>query len=241
MLEAGVGAALTSHTALRLHGLGDDVDVVHVVVSKGTRVRTLPGVKVHESRRFDPRRDIHPARLPPSVRVERATVDAAAWTRHGRAACGVMADAVRERLTTSPRLRAELLSAGKVRHRRLLEAVLHDIEGGSQAISEIDFVRLCRRARLPIPIRQAIRTDSNGRRRYLDALFQRQDGSVFAVEVDGGVHLRPAKSWDDSLRANEIVIGGTPLLRFPSVIVRTEEALVRRQLTAMIQFGPIAA
>lgn len=243
VLECGAGAAVAAQTALRLYGLDDiGTETVQLVVARGTRIRPLPGVKVHESRRFRPERDIHPTRRPPVVRVERAAIDAAVWTRRTRSACAVLAAAVRERMTTASRLKTELRSAGQVRHRRLLAAVLNDIEGGTHALSEIDFARLCRRFGMPPPTRQAIRLDAQGRRRYLDAEFRRPDGSVFAVEVDGGVHLQPAKSWDDAIRANDIVIGGTPLLRFPSVIIRTDTAIVRRQLLAMWHGAtPIAA
>ena len=97
-------------------------------------------------------------------------------------------------------------------------------------MSEIDLGALCRRFALPAPIRQEVRVEKNGRRRYLDAVWIRADGRRVVVEVDGALHLAPRRWWDDQLRQNELVIAGSLVLRFPSVIVRLEQALVADQL-----------
>ena len=89
---------------------------------------------------------------------------------------------------------------------------------------------MCRRYRLPVPFRQAVRVEPSGRRRYLDALWRRPDGSLLAGEVDGALHRRPEKWMDDDLRQNEVVIAGTPVLRYPTVIVRCEPDRVADQL-----------
>ena len=66
LLNAGEHAALCGRTALELTGLdGWSKPTIEVVVVRGTLVPTKPGVLVHESRRFDPQVDIHPARRPP--------------------------------------------------------------------------------------------------------------------------------------------------------------------------------
>jgi hypothetical protein len=105
-----------------------------------------------------------------------------------------------------------------------------DAEQGADALSEIDFTNLCRRFGLPLPTRQAVRVEPGGRRRYLDAEWRLADGRILAVEVDGAYHLE-ARQWSaDQLRQNEVVIGGTLVLRFPSNIVRNEPELVADQL-----------
>ena len=142
----------------------------------------------------------------------------------------MLAAAVQQGLTTAHLLRDALEGASRTRHRRVLLAAVDDIEQGSRALSEIDLVRLCRRHGLPEPVRQAVRVEPSGRRRYLDAEWVLADGRRFAAEVDGALHLVPTRWWDDSLRQNEIVIAGTPVLRFPSVVVRCEELLVADQL-----------
>jgi hypothetical protein len=226
--------ALAGLTAARVHGLrGFETDVVHVVVRRDTRVCPVPGVRVHVSRRFSAAADVHPTHRPPMVRRERAVLDAAVWSPRPRLACALVAAAVQQRLTTATRLRAELLAAGSVRHRRILLAVLGDIEGGAHSLSEIDFGPLCRGAGLPPPVRQAVRTDRFGRRRYLDAVLRRRDGTTFAVEVDGAVHLLARSYWEDMDRGNELVIAGERLLRFPSVAIRLDPDRVVDQLRRM--------
>ena len=50
------------------------------------------------------------------------------------------------------------------------------------------------------------------------------------VEVDGALHLSPRRWWDDQLRQNEISLADALVLRFPSVVLRTEEPVVVSQL-----------
>jgi hypothetical protein len=218
-------AGLTATADYGLSGFGDET--VHILVAHGTRVASMPGVRVHVSRRFG-EEDIAPGRLLPTVRVERALVDAASWTHAPRKACGLLAAGVQQRLTTASRLRTELRSATKARHHALLTLVLGDIEGGADSFAEIDFGRLARRAGLPPPRRQAFRLDRAGRRRWLDADF----GS-FSAEVDGAVHLRPLRYWDDMERQNDLVIAtAKPILRFSTVALRLMQDVVVAQLGA---------
>lgn len=72
-----------------------------------------------------------------------------------------------------------------------------------------------------------MRQDASGRRRYLDATWRRADGRLVVVEIDGALHLIVRRWWDDQLRQNEIVLGADAiLLRFPSIVVRTDERVV---------------
>jgi hypothetical protein len=157
-------------------------------------------------------------------------VIAAASLPKPRSACGLLAAVVQQGLARAEELRAAVDAVPNARHRRAMRAALDDIAQGSQSLSEIDFVRLCRRHGLPLPTRQAVRVDATGRRRYLDVEWRLPDGRVVAVEVDGALHLN-ARQWvDDQLRQNEVVLGGTVVLRFPSVVVREEPWLVVAQL-----------
>lgn len=109
-----------------------------------------------------------------------------------------------------------------------------DIAQGSHALSEIDFLNLCRRFGLPSPTRQAVRTDRFGRRRYLDVEWRLPDGRIVVAEIDGALHLSPLRWVDDQLRQNEVVIGGTIVLRYPTVVVRAEPQLVAEQLARVL-------
>jgi hypothetical protein len=232
VLNAGSLAALAARTAATQQGLvGWEADCIEIVVPRSTLVPAGLGidVKVHESRRFTAA-DLHSGRKLPQVRIERALVDAAVWSRSARTACGIVAAGVQQRTTTASRIRDELELAGKVRHRKLLAHALIDIEGGAQAMSEIDFLRFCRRNGLPSPVLQAVRLDPNGRRRYLDATFERRDRSLLRVEVDGALHLIVRTYWDDMSRGNELVIGHERVLRFPSYVIYANDAAALGQL-----------
>jgi hypothetical protein len=231
VVNAGPHAALCAFTALAADGLtGWEREPVHVLVPRGTTLPPLPGVKVHESRRYDPVADIHPTRLPPRTTPARSAVDAATWSRRPRKAVGVLAAAVQQRLTRAEDLQEELATAGRIRHLRLLMSAAVDIGGGSQALSEIDFVRLCRRFGLPEPVRQSVRVEASGRRRYLDAEWRLPDGRVVVAEVDGALHLLPDQWWDDMERDNSLVLDGRLVLRFPAFVVRSQQRAVAIQL-----------
>lgn len=241
VIHVGQGAALASSTAAEANGLtGWETETVHVVARRGVRVHPLPWMHIHESRRFS-EEDVHPSRRPRQVRAARAVLDTASWKPHPRLACAVLAAAVQQRLVTVEQLADELNGAGAIRHRRVLRRVLDDIAGGSDALSEVDFVRICRRAGIPRPEQQVVRKDSAGRRRYLDARIRRPDGRVIVVEVDGAMHLRVDRWWDDQARSNDVVLSeGALLLRFPAVVLRTDERRVVAQLQRAY-FGPLAA
>ena len=218
--------AIAGRTAIERYGLrGFAPDAVDVLVthSDGSPQR-IDGVHWHISRRFTAR-DIELGFGLPIVSRSRAVVDAAVWTRQPRIACALLAASVQQRVVAAARLRTELAAAGAVRHTRILLSILADIEGGADSLAEIDLVKLARKAGLPPPITQSIRLDSTGRRRYLDADF-----GTFAVEVDGGLHLRAANYWADALRQNELILGGDRILRFSSYAIRCHEDVVIAQL-----------
>jgi hypothetical protein len=225
---------LAGLTAAHEYGLnGFEEDTVHVLIAHGARPQPMPGVRLHIARGFSTA-DLHPGRSLPTVRVERALVDAASWTVPPRRACAILAAGVQQRLTTANRLRDELASRSCGRHHRLHNLVLGDIAGGADSFAEIDFGWLTRRAGLVAPRRQTFRFDSAGRRRFLDA-----DLGGFFVEIDGAVHLRPLRYWDDMERQNDLlIVTGKPILRFASVAIRIAPNAVLAQLrSAAARFG----
>ena len=100
-------------------------------------------------------------------------------------------------------------------------------EGGAGALSEIDFVKLCRRYRLPAPTLQERRRDRAGRNRYLDAYWREQR---VHVEVDGAHHTEAAAWEADMRRQNEIWLRGDRLLRFSAWQVRHHPEEVAAEL-----------
>ena len=233
-IHAGPRALFTAFTAAEFCGLrGWERTETHVLAPAGTRLRAGCPVPV--------RLHLHGGSAigrEPGRRVEAlpaALLRAGGTFRSARPACGLLAAAVQQRLTTAASLREALEAAPRTRHRAALWLAVADIEGGSEALSEIDFIRLCRRHSIPEPMRQAVRLDSAGRRRYLDAGWRRADGRLVAVEVDGALHLAPRQWWDDQLRQNELALSDALVLRYPTVVLRTEQQLVAGQLVRALR------
>ena len=243
VLHCGRTAALCAWTALEEHGLrGFERTDGHVVVRRATGTapppRPLPlgadgvrrRVRVHESRRHSAD-DVRRAGGAPRHAPARAAVDAASWGPSGRAAAGVLAATAQQRWARPPELLEVIGGAGAIARRRWMTAVVHDVSGGSQALSELDLLRLCRTAGLPEPQRPRRRRDVDGRLRHLDAERVRSDGRGVVVEVDGRGHLDVARWEDDLLRANDVTLGDRALvLRKPATLLRTAPDLVMAQL-----------
>lgn len=232
-IHAGPRSLLTAFTAAQVLGVrGWEREPIDLLAPAGTRMRAgcpLPTV-LH----------LHGAR---PIRVVRgggieilpdALLRAAGTFTSPRPGCGLLAAAVQQRRTDCPALLDALDRAPRVRHRAQLVAAVRDIAGGSLALSEIDFVRLCRRHRLPAPEQQYVRRDSTGKRRYLDATWRRRDGKRVVVEVDGAMHTEVSSWWADQSRQNDITLGDAMVLRFPSTVLRTDEATVARQLRSAL-------
>lgn len=228
--HAGPGAVLTAFTAVEAYGLqGWEREEAHVLARPGAHgAANCPvSLRTHHVRDWTRVRR-HPDG-PVQVLAQSLLVASASFPS-ARPACGLLAAAVQQRLATPTALTHALDSATRIRHRSAMRCAVDDIAQGAAALSEIDFVRLCRRAGLPAPLQQAVRRDCGGRRRYLDATWRRADGRLVVVEVDGALHLSQRRWWDDQSRQNELVLGGAIVLRFPSVVVRTQPELVIRQL-----------
>jgi len=198
----------------------------------------VPGLVVHESRRFDIARDVSGSGGPPRTRVERSAVDAAAWMRSKRSAVGLFAAVVQQRLCSAASLGAELAGAGRVRHVSLLRETVRDLAGGAESLAEIDMASLVRRAGLPAPRRQRARRDAGGRRRYIDLEVELPDGTALMIEVDGAHHLDPEQAWADQRRHNRLAGPRRVQLRFPAFAVRHEAAAVVADLRRMREAHP---
>jgi hypothetical protein len=167
LLNCGPRAVLTSFTAAAAWGLrGWERDEIHILAPAGTRRPRTAEVVLHRTADWDRVRSASARRL---HALPQALVVAASSFSKSRPGCGLLAAAVQQRLTTTAALATAVTDARRTRHRAALLRALEDIGQGAQALSEIDFVRLCRRFDLPLPTRQAVRTEPSGRRRYLDA------------------------------------------------------------------------
>ena len=106
-------------------------------------------------------------------------------------------------------------------------------------MSELDFIGLCRRHGLPDPRLQVVRRDRDGRRRWLDAVFDLPDGRELVVEVDGAAHLCVQQYADDLDRTIELVIDGKTVVRVAAVTLRLAEDRVADQLARLLGCRPV--
>lgn len=223
-------ARLDGVTALQAAGLaGWTETTMHVSVPEGTRIAAVTGVTVHRIRPSIPTTG-DPLRATP----EWAALHGASWAASDRSASALLAMAVQQRLTTGERLAAITDVCPLLTRIVHIRAVLADISGGAQAISEIDFVTLCRSHSLPPPIGQAARQGHRGRI-YLDASWP--DYNV-AVEVDGSQHFAGLAQVEDALRDNELRHDGMTVLRIPALGLRIEtDAFVNQLRRALVRGG----
>jgi hypothetical protein len=233
VLWAGPGAALGGLTAARLHGFrgfDDKNDALHVIRPVGRARRSIePPVRlaVHYSRNLRPA-DIHPARQPPQTRIARSLVDAAAWMATDRGAQAVLAAGVQQRLVRVTDLTAEVDCNERLHRRKLIKQTLSDIAGGAQALSELDFTRLVvRQFGLPEPDRQVPRRDANGKRRWLDVVWEK---AALIAEIDGAGHIDILRYWDDMDRDNVFQLRHYRVLRYPAFIIRYHPEYVASQI-----------
>jgi hypothetical protein len=228
-------AALASHTALEVagfRGFAEEARMVHVLVPRGAHYVRLPGVKVHESRRFSVE-DIALAPGVPRVSNARGAIDAATWQRWPRFACAMVAAVVQQGMCTAQQLQDELDTCGAIRHRRHMQLALLDVTDGAHSLGELEVGRMCRKYGLVPPARQRHRKDPAGRTRYLDCEWDLANGEVVVLEVDGQHHME-VEHWNaDMKRERKIIIGRRWVLRASTVELRLDPAEVAADLIAM--------
>ncbi|WP_199853905.1 endonuclease domain-containing protein [Plantactinospora sp. BB1] len=241
VLVAGEGAVLAGATAAAEAGVrGLRQEPLHLLVPAGRHASTarrrlpldMPAVLVRRTTIL-PESHLQVGR-PTRTSVARALADAAGWARSDDEARTVLAAGCQQRRTTAGEIRGVVAELPKLRRRPLILRTLDDIEGGAQALSELDLVALCRRFRLPLPELQQRRVDAGGRVRYLDAYWRRWR---LHVEIDGAHHM-DARHWAADLRRqNDIWIAGDRILRFPAWLVRSRPTEVADQLRAALVAG----
>ncbi|HEY7272566.1 MAG TPA: hypothetical protein VH502_07515 [Actinoplanes sp.] len=241
VLAAGPGALLAGNTAATEGGVrGLRTEPIQVLVPPTHKPSMsiprlpldMPGVRIYRSG-YLPAGHRQVGR-PPRTAMARSVVDAAAWSRSPREARFVLAAACQQRRVRPGEVADVVAAMPRLHRRRLIWMTLEDIEGGAQALSEIDFVALCRRYQLPRPDLQERRTDAEGRVRYLDAYWKKWR---LHVEIDGAHHMNVRHWAADMLRQNEMWIAGDRILRFPAWLVRADPAAVAAQVRAALGSG----
>lgn len=157
--------------------------------------------------------------MPPHTLEVWSLVDAAQWAGTDDEAARIIAAGYQQRLVRGDEIAQALHRRPTVRRRQLILQTAADAAGGSHSLPELAFLQGCRRARLPLPTRQVVRTDAAGRKRFLDAYFEAYQ---VHVEIDGGQHTDVRQWWADMRRQNDLWVAGDRVLRFPAFIIRTK-------------------
>ena len=212
VLRAGPGAVLSHETAAEVHGLTDKPkSQIHISVPaqrNPDRLRRIPGVVIHRSRRLVP--EWQPPWHLPRTTVEDTVLDLIATARTFDDAYGWISSAVGRRLTSPRSLSKALAARTRIRWRDWITAALEDAEDGVHSPLERNYVHGVERAhRLPTAQRQAKRRHGSGTR-YLDNLY---DYGV-SVELDGSAAHPAEGRWRDTRRDNANLVQGTETLRY---------------------------
>lgn len=237
VLHVGNGALVGGLSAAAVHGLRNwQRDDVTVLVPDAWAFEPMPGVQFFRTRR--PLAELSGARnrirpVLPVCRLEPAILLWAGYEASHRAAQGVLAAVVQQRLTGPEPLRRWLERLRPLRRAREFRRVLVDIEGGAHSVAEIDVRRMCRRFGLPLPRRQRPRLDRDGRRRFTDCEWLLPDGRTLILEVDGAFHVDVLHYEADVRRQRKLTSASTIVIRCTSLELRDDPAAVAQDLIAL--------
>jgi hypothetical protein len=165
VLRAGPGAVLSHETAAEVHGLTDKPkSQIHISVPAQRnpgRLRRIPGVIIHRSRRLVP--EWQPPWHLPRTTVEDTVLDLIATARTFDDAYGWISSAVGSRLTSPQSLSKALAARKRIRWRDWITAALEDAADGVHSPLERNYVHGVEQAhRLPTAQRQAKRRHGSG-------------------------------------------------------------------------------
>jgi very-short-patch-repair endonuclease len=209
VLRSPRGVVLAGLTAARRRGLHvDPPERPELLVPAAGPLPHLRGVEVARTRLLAPV-DVHPTAQPPQLRLSRAVIDRASRLQRPDDVRALLCAGVQQRRVRVQDLREVTLRLGPVRHRALLLRTLDDVEGGAHSLRELQFLRVLRTARLPLPAQQVVRQRPGGRY-YLDACWPQY---ALHVEVDGVGHLLVGTWASDLDRSNQLALDGPAEIR----------------------------
>ena len=233
VFHGGPRAHLDGGSALIASGLKRfDAERIRVSVPRGARVRRTRLFDIRQTRRWSAGVVVSTGipRTTPAV----AAVRAALWAKSDRQAALVLSMVVQQGLASAPGLALAAVLVKRDRRRKLVQAVVLDLLGGSRTLGEIDVARECRRRGLPEPSRQVLRRDG-ARRYYLDVYW---DEWGVVVEIDGIHHTWAENVVADALRQNSVSMTRATVLRLPLLGLRTQpEAFFGQIQDALVAAG----
>jgi hypothetical protein len=205
-------AALGRDSALRAHGaLVAEVDdrAIEIAVARHRHVAPLPGYRVRRVAHLDSGAQWHLS--PPRMTVEDAAIDVAAHAPTDHAAFETLATVCRSRHTTPQRLARTVRSRARLRRRRLLLAMVDDLEAGAGSVLERGYLARVERSHgLPTAKRQHP-SRSVGATRYRDVDYP---AFGLVVELDGRMFHDTAPGRDRDLERDlDAAVDGRTTIR----------------------------
>lgn len=192
----------------------------------------VEGVDFFRSRRsFDLLRSPKPGI--PTCQLEPAILLWAGYEATTRAGHGVLVAAMQQRLTTGKRMVEWVDLLKPLRRAKAFKETISRADGGAQSMAEIDLGPMCRQFEMPQPTRQTPRTDRVGKKRWTDAEWELEDGTVVILEVDGGYHLDIVQAGDDYKRTRRMAGPKRIVVRCTAYELRHEVEEVAADLIAL--------
>lgn len=213
VLHAGPRAMLGNLTAAQCHGLENwSRDDICVMVDDELSFEPVDGVDFFRSRRpfgllISPKPGIPRCRLEPAVLLW------AGYEAENRAAHGVLAATVQQRLTTPVRLIEWIDQLRPLRRARPFKRTMSFVDAGAHSGAELEVGRMCRRFEMPQPNRQVRRLDRFGRPRWTDAEWEIAGGKVVVLEVEGGFHIDVVEAAADARRSRRLTTPNRIMVR----------------------------
>lgn len=233
VLHAGPRSMLANLSAAERHGLrGWGRPFVSVMVDDELSFEPVNGIDFFRSRRsFDLLKS--PKLGVPRCQLEPAVLLWAGYEASNRAAHGIIAASVQQRLTTPTRMIEWIDLLHPLRRAKPFKRTLSFVEAGAHSGAELELGRLCRRFRIAAPARQKRRLDRAGKARWTDAEWELPDGTVLVLEVDGGFHLDIVQAGEDYKRSRRITTRARMVLRCTAYELTHEPEEVAADLVAL--------
>ena len=233
ILHAGPRSMLANLSAAARFGLsGWERPWVSVMVDDELSFEPVEGVDFFRSRRpfallRAPRPGIPVCQLEPAVLLW------AGYEATNKAAHGVVAAVVQQRLTTAGRLSAWIDQLRPLRRAKPLKRTLEFVAAGAHSGAELELGRLCRRFGIRPPDRQRQRKDRSGRTRWTDAEWDLPDGTTLVLEIDGAFHMDVLQAGDDAKRSRRLTTRTRVVVRCTAYELTHEGSEVAGDLIAL--------
>jgi hypothetical protein len=182
---------------------------VHICVDRSRSIRRRAGIRVEQLAGWEDKCQLHLS--PPRLRIEHALLGEAAARARPDAALALLGDACQQGCTTATRLAAALAARPRLRHRKLLSAILDDVASGAHSALERRYLLTVERPHgLPTAERQRrVRQGKSVAYRDVDYVEL-----ATSVELDGRLgHEKALDRWADLERDLSAAAAGELTLR----------------------------